>query len=97
MFSEKPKELSSPLEKNNHPELDTSELLDDVGIKQYQSMIGAIQWSVSLGRFDVHTAVMTMSQFRLAPRVGHLQRLQRLYGYLKRYRHGAIRVRTEIP
>jgi Reverse transcriptase (RNA-dependent DNA polymerase) len=97
IFKEKPKEASSPLEKNDHPELDTSELLDDSGIKIYQSMIGAIQWALSLGRFDVHTAVMTMSQFRLAPRKGHLHRLQRIYGYLKRYKHGEIRIRTEIP
>jgi hypothetical protein len=60
-------------------------------------MIGACQWVISLGRFDIHTAVMTMSQFRIAPRHGHLLRLQRIYGYLRRFRGGAIRVRTEEP
>jgi Reverse transcriptase (RNA-dependent DNA polymerase) len=58
MFQEKPKPTSSPLPRNNHPELDNTELLDLDGIKIYQSMIGAIQWAVSLGRFDVHTAVI---------------------------------------
>jgi hypothetical protein len=97
MFNEKPKDASSPLEKNDHPEMDTSELLDDSGIKMYQSMVGALQWAVSIGRFNIHAAIMTMSRFRLAPRSGHLYRLKSMYGYLKKYRHGAIQIRTEMP
>ena len=54
---------SSPLEKGDHPELDTSELLDPTGVQQYQSLIGSLQWAISLGRFDIATAVMTMSGF----------------------------------
>ena len=96
-FNEKPKEYSSPLEKNDHPELDESELLGEKDIKQYQSLIGAIQWAVSLGRFDVHTAVMTMSQFRIAPHQGHLNCLKHIYGYLNKFHDGAIQVRTEPP
>jgi Reverse transcriptase (RNA-dependent DNA polymerase) len=97
MFNEKPKEASSALEKNDHPELDVSEFLNSDNIKLYQSMIGALQWAVSLGRFDIYAAVMTMSQFRIAPRIGHLERLKRIYGYLKRFKNGAIRIRTELP
>ena len=88
---------SSPLDKGDHPELDTSEELDMDGIKKYQSMIGALQWCISLGRFDVATAVMSMSSFRAAPRKGHLERLKRIYGYLSKFRHGKIRVRTDMP
>ena len=41
---ERPKELySSLLEKGDHPELDTSELLDADGIQIFQLMIGAVQ------------------------------------------------------
>ena len=60
-------------------------------------MIGALQWVISLGRFDIATAVMTMSRFRVAPLEGHLKRLKHIYGYLKGRRDGAIRVRTEMP
>jgi hypothetical protein len=60
-------------------------------------MIGALQWTVSLGRIDIVTPTMTMSSFRISPRVGHLNRLKRIYGYLKKYKHGAIRIRTELP
>ena len=85
MFGQQPKQnVSSPLEKRDHPETDTSEFLDAKGIQMYQSMIGALQWMVMIGRFDIITAVMTMSGFRVAPRKGHLERLQRIYGYLSK-------------
>ena len=95
---EKPKELySSPLKKGDHPELDTSELLDADRIQKYQSMIGAMQWAISTGRFDIATAVMSLSSFRVAPRVGHLERCKCIYAYLSKMRHAAIRVRTDEP
>ena len=97
MYGEHPQQYSSPLEKNDHPKLDNTKELPDDDITKYQSMIGALQWAVSLGRFDVHTAVMTMGSFRVAPREGHLQRLKRIYGYLRKYKNGAFRIRTGIP
>jgi hypothetical protein len=39
--------------------------LDEEGIKSYQTMIGSLQWAVSLGRFDMQTATMTMSHYLL--------------------------------
>jgi hypothetical protein len=36
-----------------------------------------------------------MSGFRIAPRIGHLKRLQRIYGYLSKMRFASIHVRTE--
>ena len=81
MFGCKPKQnVSSPLEKGDHPELDCTAELDDDGIKKYQSLIGALQWAVSIGRFDIATAVMTLSKFRTAPKEGHLDRVKRIFG-----------------
>ena len=98
MFGCKPKtNVASPLEKGDHPEIDTSEFLDDKGIQHYQSLIGAMQWAVSIGWFDITTAVMTMSGFRVAPRQGHLDRVKRIYSYLSKMRHAIIRIRTEEP
>ena len=43
LFGNKPRQhYTSPLEKNDHPELDKSDLLDTDGIKKYQSLIGAL-------------------------------------------------------
>ena len=44
MFGKKPAfKVYSPLEKNGHPELDDSELLDKTGIEQFQSLLGSLQ------------------------------------------------------
>ena len=64
----------SPLERGDHPELDTSDELDEEDTKKYQSLIGALQWVVTLGHFNIGTAVMTLSSFRANPRIGHLNR-----------------------
>ena len=97
MFQGKPKEYSSPMAEGDHPELDNSEEMDIHGIKQYQSLIGALQWAITLGRLDLLAGVATMSSFRVAPRKGHLHRLKRMYGYLKRNPDAAIRFRVGIP
>ena len=43
MFGGKPSQnVQAPLDKNDHPELDTSQLLDGEGINKYQSLIGTL-------------------------------------------------------
>ena len=61
----------SPLEKNNHPELDKSELCNEEQIVKYMYMIGQLQWAITLGRYDILAHVMSMSRFRLLPKTGH--------------------------
>jgi hypothetical protein len=98
MFGEKPRSVyHSPLEEGDHPELDTSEILDIEGVTKYQSLIGSMQWAISLGRIDIATAVMSLSSFRSAPRKGHLDRAKRVVGYLSRMKDSAIRFRTGMP
>ena len=43
---------------------------------KYLTMVGQLQWLVTLGRFDIHAQVATMSRFRAAPRQGHKDRLK---------------------
>ena len=90
MSGEMPKEVSSPLIVKAHPELDTMEELETTGIKQYQSLTGTFQWQVTLGRFEILLGVTIMSGSRIAPRIGHLERLKRMYEYIKRNPDGAI-------
>ncbi len=85
----------SPLDQGDHPELDESELLDDDGVQQYQSLIGCLQWAISLGRFDIGVSVMSMSSFCAAPR--HLERVKRMCGYLYKMKEGKLRFRTHRP
>ena len=98
MFGQKPKTTyTSPLEKGDHPECDISELLGPEGVTQYQSLVGQLQWAISIGRLDIATAVMTMSSFRSCPRIGHLERVKRVCGYLHKMKEACIRFRTGLP
>jgi hypothetical protein len=91
------KGAGAPEKKGDHPEIDTTEYLGFDDIKKFQSVIGSLQWAISLGRFDIATAVMTLSAFRAVPCQGHLERTKIVIGYLYKMRHGALRYRTQAP
>ena len=42
-------------------------------------MIGQLQWAITLGRYDILAQVMSMSRFRLAPKIGHLEKMKTLF------------------
>jgi len=94
LFGKRPHNAHSPIVQGDHPELDTSNLLDDAGIQIYQSLIGSLQWAIQIGRFDIATAIMTLSCFRACLRQGHLDHVKCVIGYLSKFKHGAIRIRT---
>ena len=98
MFGTKPNtNMMSPLEPNDHPELDESEFLDEDDIQQYQSMLGQLQWAISIGHLDISTAVMTISSFRQAPHQGHLEHAKCIFGYLIKMKDAVICIRTDEP
>jgi len=101
LFGEDPKTNGkrpiTPMTKGDQPELDSSEPCTDAETIQFQSLIGALQWTISLSRFDIAHAVMTLSRYRTSPFVGHLDRAKQIVRYLCKYSQGAIRYRTGIP
>ncbi len=97
IFGVQPKEYSSPLDCNDHPELETSDELPELDIKRFQLLIGALQWANSLCCFDIQCAVMTLGRFRAAPRIGHMMRVQCICGYLSKTPDAAICFRIGIP
>ena len=64
---------------------------------KYLTMVGQLQWLVTLGSFDIHAQVATMSRFKAAPRQGHMDRLERIYSYAIRTKDYTIRFRTDQP
>ena len=83
LFNTEPsKGLKTPLEKNDHPELDTSDILEGQKANHYLTMVGQLQWLITLGRFDIQAQLITMSRFRAQPRQGHLERSKRIYAYV---------------
>ena len=81
-----PNGYKTPFNKNDHPELDTSEILVGDMAAKYLTMVGQLQWLVTLGRFDLHAQVATISRFRAARRQEHMDRLKRIYSYAIRTR-----------
>ncbi len=89
--------MNTPLEPRDHPELDDSEFIGEELKRKYWSLIGMLQWAVTLGRMDIHCAVMSMGRYRMQPRIGHLKRLERIFGFLRNYKAASIKFRTELP
>ena len=79
MFGEKPRYFNSPLEKGDHPELDDTPLLDPEQVTEYLSLMGQLQWLISLGRFNVSSAVSGLSTFHSKPCKGHLEHAQSVW------------------
>ena len=48
-----PKKDTPMVDGEDHPEEDTSELLNDKDHQQYQMLIGMLHWIVCIGRMDV--------------------------------------------
>ena len=97
MFGNKPRHYASPLESGDHPEIDTSKERSTSDINKHQSLIGQLQWGVSLGRFDINTTIMKMLSLQTSRKQGHLKRLQRMYEYLSKFSEYAMKIRTEEP
>ena len=64
LFNTEPsKGLKTPLEKNDHPELDTSDILEGQQVNPYLTIVGQLQWLITLGRFDIQAQVITCLDF----------------------------------
>ena len=83
IYSTTLRNYGSPMEPEDHPELDESPFLTGERIAQYQMLIGCGQWAVTLGRFDIQYTVNTMARYGMHPREGHEKRMLRMFGYLK--------------
>ena len=64
---------------------------------KYLTMVGQLQWLVTLGRFDLHAHVATMSRFRASPKQGHMDRLKMICAYAVRTKDYTVRFRTDQP
>ena len=71
------KKQNVPVKPDDHPELDKSPLLNEEGIRHYQSNVGICQWILTAGRFDIAYAVSSLSRFDHQPRQDHLERSEK--------------------
>jgi len=82
--------FSTPMSADYCPELDYSPFLEDAGVNYYMELIGILHWIVELGRIDIMAAVLMLSSFSMQPRMGHLDQVFHIFGYLKCNRRATL-------
>ena len=91
------KKIKTPMAEDYHPEIDESPELTSDEASKYRSIIGSLNWIVTLGRFDVHYATSVLSRYGMCPREGHRKGALRVLSYLKTFPNGRIIFDTALP
>jgi len=97
MFGKSFMKKDTPMMDSDHLEEDTSEILADGDHQKYMMLIGMLNWIICLERMDVAFAVTSLPRFSACPRKGHLSRLMRIFGYLKKCKNRRIIVDSNDP
>ena len=63
--------------------MDNSCELKAGGLQYYQDLVGVLRWMVELGIVDILLETSLMSSHLALPRLGHLEQLIHIFGYLK--------------
>ena len=63
----KAQESKASLEAGDHPELDQSDFSNEEEIKQYQTLIGQLQWLISLRSLNIDVHTMSLSRYIAQP------------------------------
>ena len=78
-----PSRCNTPLKPGYSPEMDDSCDLKADGLQYYQELVGVLRWMVELGRVDILLETSLMPSHLSLPRLGHLEQLIHIFGYLK--------------
>ena len=103
MLAEEGKELRyskrtrTPLPTGYKPELDTSEEPSGELGSRYLQLIGILRWAIELGRIDIYTETAVMSQYSASPRIGHLEGLYHIFGYLAQHEKSRLVFDAKTP
>ena len=78
-----PSRCDTPMSTSYHPSKDVTREMNAEGLHTYQELIGIIRWSIEIGRIDILLEVSLLSSHLALPRIGHLQAVYWIFGYLK--------------
>ena len=73
----------APLQTGYRPETDDSAELKAYGLHYYQELIGILRWIVELGRVNILLETLLISAHLALPRIGHLEQVIHMFGYIK--------------
>ena len=79
-----PSGSKTPMKAGYSPGEDISKELNAEGLRYYQELIGVLRWAIELGRVDILLEVSLLSSHLALPRIGHLQQVYHIFGYLKK-------------
>ena len=63
----------------------------------YRSMVGSLNWLVSIGRFAIQFLVTILARYSHAPREGHLKGAIRVLGYVKKFSKAKLLIDPTLP
>lgn len=86
------REEKTLIKMNDHPVEDESPVLDNDMHREYQLIMGMLQWAVSLYRIDICFAVYSLSRFCACLHQEHMTRVLCIWGYLKKYPCRALNI-----
>ena len=81
----------------HHAGTHVSELFSTTEYSKHISLLGSTNGVITLGCFNINYAVHTLAQYCVAPRKGHLEALQRVFGYLKHHPQGMLLIDSSDP
>ena len=85
-----PKKAENPFPTEYSPDEDISELLEPAEATYYMQLIGILRWMCELGRLDICCETSMLSSYSAMPRVGHLNAVLHVFGYLKKHANSRI-------
>ena len=78
-----PSRCDTPTSTSYHPSKDITSEMNTKGLHTYQELIRILRWAIEIGRIDILLEVSLLSSHLELPRIGHLQSVYRIFGYLK--------------
>ena len=78
-----PTKCKTPVKIGYCSELAVSRELKADGVQYYMKLIGVLRWTYEIGQVDIIYETSIMSTHLALPRVGHLEELFHIFGYLK--------------
>ena len=87
----------SPEHSEFHPELDTSDTLEEEEVSKYRMMVGSLIWVIVLGRFALCHVTQNLARYSNLPRTGHMDAMRRVFGFIKNYAKLAIIYDARMP
>ena len=89
------KKITTPMAEGYHPELEESDLLNAEEASKFRSIIGSLNWIITLGRFDIAYATSALSRYGMNPRKGHMIAAHRILRYLNCFPNGKLIIDTQ--